>query len=580
MPDSPSTASLDTARQSYDTCVDRSVEFFRSRLAALVDPLITDINNVPATPSSATDVFDRVIPAFSLGVGDSDSGLYGDYVLNLTECINNVTYAINLYVASVKIYTDEQLSRVESAINDLSSHVSQKASEANSIVSALVEEASAKYTSALTLSQVSSANKYVELLTSSCIASIKRADDHLKSEIETLFRIYDEYKALPPNFYNDVNVILTNISTDYNNSLTSALNAYNDGLSSYKYWHTGSSDIIASSQTKVGLAIDQSNSAATALFETVSTRLVYKDASKPYAISKTDYAFAVALAQFNYQLFNESIRIRNQFENLIVDIGRRAELIITSIDKFFKSSYKPSFVDGYSYRNAKASVINGASSFVSNDTGELITLYNDRSSVISNNFDVFIQNVHANTIDYINQTISGFTQEELDYISAHLSSSTSTQVDRVSTYFNMYLSRITNIMDGVSLRLTSAIDKYYMYPPLLRFTGSASSPVSISGVSDNTYTFEVTNLGKVPWVGWFGIRMSGGTVDDEGVEYPAEFRFNKRVGMHTITPGETRMITIVVPGVAIYNLDKLGSSVVSTLIVNTYGGISKLLIKS
>jgi len=112
MPDSPSTASLDTARQSYDTCVDRSVEFFRSRLAALVDPLITDINNVPATPSSATDVFDRVIPAFSLGVGDSDSGLYGDYVLNLTECINNVTYAINLYVASVKIYTDEQLSRV------------------------------------------------------------------------------------------------------------------------------------------------------------------------------------------------------------------------------------------------------------------------------------------------------------------------------------------------------------------------------------------------------------------------------------------------------------------------------------
>lgn len=580
MPDSPSTASLDTARQSYDTCVDRSVEFFRSRLAALVDPLITDINNVPATPSSATDVFDRVIPAFSLGVGDSDSGLYGDYVLNLTECINNVTYAINLYVASVKIYTDEQLSQVESAINDLSSHVSQKASEANTIVSNLVADASAKYTSALTLSQVSSANKYVELLTSSCIASIRRADDHLKGEIETLFRIYDEYKALPPNFYNDVNVILTNISTDYNNSLTSALNAYNDGLSSYKYWHTGSSDLIASSQTKVGLAIDQSNSAATALFETVSTRLVYKDASKPYAISKTDYAFAVALSQFNYQLFNESIRIRNQFENLIVDIGRRAELIITSIDKFFKSSYKPSFVDGYSYRNAKASVINGASSFVSNDTGELITLYNDRSSVISNNFDIFMQNVHANTIDYINQMISGFTQEELDYISAHLSSSTSTQVDRVSTYFNMYLSRITNIMDGVSLRLTSAIDKYYMYPPLLRFTGSASSPVSISGVSDNTYTFEVTNLGKVPWVGWFGIRMSGGTVDDEGVEYPAEFRFNKRVGMHTITPGETRIITIVVPGVAIYNLDKLGSSVVSTLIVNTYGGISKLLTKS
>lgn len=580
MPDSPSTASLDIARQSYDTCVDRSVEFFRSRLAALVDPLITDINNVPSTPSSATDVFDRVIPAFSLGVGDSDSGLYGDYVLNLTECINNVTYAINLYVASVKIYTDEQLSRVESAINDLSSHVSQKASEANTAVSSLVEEASARYTSALTRSQVLSADKYVELLTTSFIAAVKRADDHLKSEIDTLFRIYDEYNALPSNFYNDVNVILTNISTDYNNSLTSALNTYNDGLSSYKYWYDGSSNAIASSQTRVGLAVDQSNAAATALFETVSTRLVYKDASKPYTISKTDYAFAVALSQFNYQLFNESIRIRNQFENLIVDIGRRAELIITSIDKFFKSSYKPSFVDGYSYRNAKASVINGASSFVSNDTGELITLYNDRSSVISNNFDIFMQNVHANTIDYINQMISGFTQEELDYISAHLSSSTSTQVDRVSTYFNMYLSRITNIMDGVSLRLTSAIDKYYMYPPLLRFTGSASSPVSISGVSDNTYTFEVTNLGKVPWVGWFGIRMSGGTVDDEGVEYPAEFRFNKRVGMHTITPGETRMITIVVPGVAIYNLDKLGSSVVSTLIVNTYGGISKLLIKS
>lgn len=577
MPDSPSTASLDTARQSYDTCVDRSVEFFRSRLAALVDPLITDINNVPATPSSATDVFDRVIPAFSLGVGDSDSGLYGDYVLNLTECINNVTYAINLYVASVKIYTDEQLSRVESAINDLSSHVSQKASEANTAVSSLVEEASARYTSALTRSQVLSADKYVELLTTSFIAAVKRADDHLKSEIDTLFRIYDEYNALPSNFYNDVNVILTNISTDYNNSLTSALNTYNDGLSSYKYWYDGSSNAIASSQTRVGLAVDQSNAAATALFKTVSTRLVYKDASKPYTISKTDYAFAVALSQFNYQLFNESIRIRNQFENLIVDIGRRAELIITSIDKFFKSSYKPSFVDGYSYRNAKASVINGASSFVSNDTGELITLYNDRSSVISNNFDIFMQNVHANTIDYINQMISGFTQEELDYISAHLSSSTSTQVDRVSTYFNMYLSRITNIMDGVSLRLTSAIDKYYMYPPLLRFTGSASSPVSISGVSDNTYTFEVTNLGKVPWVGWFGIRMSGGTVDDEGVEYPAEFRFNKRVGMHTITPGETRMITIVVPGVAIYNLDKLGSVVVSTLIVNTYGGITGTL---
>lgn len=573
MVDSPSTVQLDTARQSYDACVDRSVEFFRTRLAALVDPLITDINNVPATPSSSTDVFDRVIPAFSLGVGDSDSGLYGDYVLNLTECINNVTYAINLYVSSVKIYTDAQLTQVETAINDLSSHVSQKASEANSIVSVLVEEASTKYTSALNLSQVRSADKYVELLTNACITSITRSDDHLKNEIDTLFRIYDEYNALPSNFYNDVNVIITNISTDYNNSLTAALNAYNDGLSSYKYWHTGSSDIIASSQTKVGLAIDQSNAVATALFDTVSTRLVYKDASKPYAISKTDYAFAVALSQFNYQLFNESIRIRNQFENLIVDIGRRAELIITSIDKYFKSSYKPSFIDGYAYRNAKASVINGASSFVSEDTGELITLYNDRSSVISNNFDVFLQNVHANTIDYINQAISGFTQEELDYISAHLTSSTSTQVDRVSTYFNVYLSRITNIMDGVSSHLTSVVDKYYTYPPLLRFTGSSSSPVSISGVDDNTYTFEVTNLGKVAWVGWFGIRMSGGTTDDEGVEYPAVFKFNKRIGMHTVSPGETRLITIVVPGVSIYNLDELGSVVVSTLIVNTYGGI-------
>jgi hypothetical protein len=130
-------------------------------------------------------------------------------------------------------------------------------------------------------------------------------------------------------------------------------------------------------------------------------------------------------------------------------------------------------------------------------------------------------------------------------------------------------------MDGVSSHLTSVIDKYYTYPPLLRFTGSSSSPVSISGVDDNTYTFEVINLGKVAWVGWFGIRMSGGTTDEDGVEYPATFKFNKRVGMHTIAPGETRLITINVPGVAIYNLDELGVYVVSNLIVNTYGGIVK-----
>jgi hypothetical protein len=67
--------------------------------------------------------------------------------------------------------------------------------------------------------------------------------------------------------------------------------------------------------------------------------------------------------------------------------------------------------------------------------------------------------------------------------------------------------------------------------------------------------------------------MSGGTTDDEGVEYPAVFKFNKRIGMHTVSPDETRLITIVVPGVSIYNLDELGSVVVSTLIVNTYGGI-------
>ena len=598
------TSALPGISQQFDLDVASAVLQFQNAFTSFAKSLISQIDGIPYDPFTATDVFDRVIPAFSLGIGDAKTGLYGDFVVNLNNAISSSSQLINVYVSSLSmsLTTQSSVDKLQSDITSLSNHISSVSTDASNKVSALVSDYSTKFNSSIAVSQVRSTKFYVTSLTDSYIGAINRADSTLSSAISTLLSIFATYKSIPVGFYSDTNTILTEISTAYNDAITVANTKYNNAIASYKYWSSDASSLISASQNSVGSAISASNSKVSALLDTIPSQLYIK----------SDYACASTIVILSSNLFNQSIQVRNNLYNLISDLGRRAEITIKSIDRYFKNAYVPIYVDGPDYRNSKSSLINGISTSVSNDLQSIVNDYNAKIAVINSNYSIFLTSVQTSAIARINTAIQGLTVDQVTAIESKLSASVSSENNRVSVYFNLYSSQLSNITDGVSAYLKKTIDKYFTRPPLLRFTGVITSPTFISNtdtiidtkntlateddeeVYNNVFSFEVTNIGGIAWSGWFGIRLTS-TVDYDSYaaaylsstgetftgDYTVpEFKWNQRVGLSVLLPGETRMFSVSVPGSKIYNISDLGSVVIPRVITNTYMGVSKLLLSN
>lgn len=567
---------LASIRLSFDSDIAVSVDRFDKKLSTLVDSLIKQVNLVPYEPLTSTDVFDKVIPAFSLGVGDSKSGVYGDFVVDLTKSIDTASQGINRYVAGSIISTQQAMDAIQSQIAVLSEHISTVANDANTKVSSLLTSANTRFSSALETSQAKAAMFYINSLTDSYIGAINRSDAVVVNDMDKLKHLYTTYQMIPSGFYNDLNTILSEISTAYNDAIDKANSVYNDGISLYKYYSTASSDQLVSSQNKIKSAIDVSTAKVSGLLSSVPVLFV----------NKADYAFAIAIAMFSSKMFDESIRIRNNLDNFISDLSKRAEVTMRSIDLYYKRGYSPIFIDGVDYRNRKSSVVNGANNMVSITINKIFEDYNARTEVISTNYSTYLATVQESIINYINNNVDGLSEEQLAAIDTKLSNTVTRYNDRVSVYFTLYSKYINYISDGLMSRLDKMNKKYYGMPPLIRFTGKISSPSGISNTNShqdasgnlilhNRFTFEVQNIGGSMWSGWFGVRLTS-SIDDASYDRPY-FKWNKRKGLDFIAPNQIKEFTVYVPGKSIYNLKELGTTVSPSIITNTYRGIVKVL---
>jgi ribosomal protein S15P/S13E len=574
-------------QSTFDAEIALALSRFQSKIDNLVNSLVSAISSVPYDPSTATDVFDRSISSFSVGVGDSKSGIYGDFVVDLSNAIEKISQSLNRYIANQLVSSESQLESIRNDISSLSDHISSHSSDAQSKVGNLLSSASSKFSSAILVSQEKSASYYINSLTDSYIGAIKRADEYASESISKLLSIYNTYKTLPAGFYTDANSVLTEISETYNKYITDANTAYNDGLSNYKYYTSSSQSQISTGQSKIGILLEESNKKVSSMFSSLPDMLY----------NKADFAFASAIAILSSKLFTESIRIRNSLSNLVDDISKKANGTKNILDRYFKTSYSPIYSDTIEYRNSKASISNGAYELLSADLDGFISQYNDKVSALQSNYNTYLNTIQSDVITWINNNVPNLNDEQLSVIETKLSAAISSQNTRVSNYFTIYSNKISSISDGLSAYTEKLLKERYTDVPLLRFTGTNSSPTHISKIlsylddDDNTiynnvFTFEVSNVGNVIWYGWFGIRLTCSVdyaeyaadyEEETGDEFtgsytPPYFIWNKRLGLESLLPGQTKTFKVIVPGNLIYNIDELGDYALPTVVINTVKG--------
>lgn len=559
---------------TFNGSIATNVSNFSKRVSQLVDPIIADMKRVQLDPSTATDVFDKSITAFTVGIGDQNTGIYGLFISDITSTMNAFNIAINYYADNVVLYTEVDAARVQSEIAVLSDYVSKSSASAVDNVSSIVSSYNTKFTSALTYAQNKAAEFFIRSCIDSFIGAVFRAETHARESVNRLVEIYKSYgNTLPSGFYTDVNTILTEIGTAFNDEVAAANIKYNDLIAGYKYYTTESQSQMEAGSVRISSAISASSSRVSASFDVIPVTLY----------NKSDYIFAQSIAKLCLKLFDESIRVHNNLDNLVSNLSKRAELTLKSISRYYKNSYKPIYVDGAQYRNSRSQLTNAVEKMVYDDVSKLITDYNDGTSVISANYTTYLSTVHSDIIDYINSTVQNITEDQITIIGNMLSAAISRYNYTLTGHFSYYMRVFDNMTDGIVAQKKRLLEKYYLHPPLIRFTGPVTIPALISNVDShiaddghtvimhNVFTFEVTNLGHVAWTGWFGIKLTSDT---------AVFLWNRRAGYDVLSPGESRMFTVIVPGSQIYNYFEFGPRIVPTVVVNTYSGVSKSLQKN
>lgn len=596
---------LDEIKAAFNVSINAATSKFKTNLDYYTDTLITrmesvtygeklgmfsltppipvsfvQIPSIPINPTT-TDTFDYCVTTFPLLIGDSKSGLYGDFFKEVGKATDTASNAINTYAKTLTFTSNKQVDEFQAKVKVLSTYLSSTVNTASTNVGNYVSSANNKFISAFESIKYKAAEYHLRSNTESFLNTVKRADDYVISSINSVRKIYDTYKILPTNFYTDVTLILTEIATKYNDIITGGFDAYNLAISSYKYYPSSFGTNITASQSQVESAAKKSSDDTLKIFSELPSSLT----------NKLDSVFSSAIIPISSRLFIKSINIRNQLENFVDDLSKQAESAIKATDSYFKNSYIPKYVDGADYRNKKAEVVNGASVIVSDASKHISDAYNDKVRVINSDYSNYVNDLQTNLVDFINTNSPGLTQEQYTSIGNKLSIMLSTSTGTASVYFDIYSAKLSNILDGIIVHLNKLIEKYYSLPPLLRFTGKIVSPYNISKnntfvVNDTTaynneFSFELQNIGKTNWAGWFGIKLTA-VVDESElndsdlIDYSSPtFIWNRQLGFDYIPPGITKMFKVIIPGSLIYNLEDLGSSVIPTVIVNTSRGVSQ-----
>lgn len=565
----------------FDVSLEQLVSKFDSDLSAFVTQLSNQVSASSIEPTSTRDVINRTSSAFSVGLGDADTGFYGSFYKSIDVIIKKATDDINAAASGTIFTTQNQVDAFQNKSTQISDHITSAITAAGEKLGKLVEAASNTFTLNITRVQETTSRVYVTSIVDSCLAAIKRSETHAVESFNTLIGVLEQYKMLPSGVYDDSNTIITKIYDDYSKSIESAFAAFNTAVSSYDLYTETSAALLEDGNTRIDVALTASQSFLSAQSSRLSSVL---QSISPYVEPLViDYVVSQKISKSIAELYTESIKLRNSIRSLDKDIASDAEVVVKSLERYFINAYVPVFVDSSSYRDNKQRVVSGAYDILSDAQNNLNTKYSDRISVLSNNFNTYSGQLQDGIVSYINDKIPTIPTEQSEYIIARFSRSSSMLSTRISSYFDSSTKLYNHISSSLQLHLDKLIKKYYDELPLLQYTGYIESPPVINDTDYNKFRFDVKNVGKRPWIGWFGIRILSAIIDDdddETTEYIAPyFIWNKQFVLYSILPGQIKNIVVSVHGPQIFNFDDLLGGIKWSVIVNTHNGVNKAWLK-
>ena len=567
-------SSLETIKSWFKSSIDQSVSSFQSEVNTLVESLLSDARETLKNPEYANEIYTRVPSQFTVGVGDSETGIYGRFSRSINTTVERTSKAINDYIGGISFTSQSQVDSVSSQVDSFSSFISKYIEDASKTSSDHLSVKSDYFSTTLNSIIDHAAEQYSKHLLESCLSGINRATETAIGSLDRLLSILKEYKSLPDGIYDNTDTILSDIFDVYNESINKSISDYDSRMSSYDYHTLSSQSIITAGNTKIEQVINSSSQLINSRVSDVGN--VLKFISPHVELLVIDYIVVSKVFQKIDELFVETIRVRNDLDRIIKDVSSDAEVVRKSLYRHFDVNYKPVYVYGDKYESEKRRVLSDSYSILETGVNSIRTEFSTYVSPIATNIQTYSDELQTAVIDYIKEKIPLIPVEQTELIASRFNKASSRSITRVSSYIGSSSRYVDYITDSIIKHHDRLVKRYYEFPPLIRYTGAFDSPSRLSAVDDTSFSFDVENIGGSPWFGWFGVRVvSASSPEDTDVEYtPPYFIWNKRTGISSIPPGVNYHATVVVPGSQIFNIKKIteaGSHVKWNSIINTIG---------
>jgi len=567
-------SSLETIKSWFKSSIDQSVSSFQSEVNMLVESLLSDARETLKNPEYANEIYTRVPSQFTVGVGDSETGIYGRFSRSINTIVERTSKAINDYIGGISFTSQSQVDSVSSQVDSFSSFISKYIEDASKTSSDHLSVKSDYFSTTLNSIIDHAAEQYSKHLLESCLSGINRATETAIGSLDRLLSILKEYKSLPDGIYDNTDTILSDIFDVYNESINKSISDYDSRMSSYDYHTLSSQLIITAGNTKIEQVMNSSSQLINIRVSEVGNAL--KSISPYVELLVIDYIVVSKVFQKIDELFVETIRVRNDLDRIIKDVSSDAEVVRKSLYRHFDVNYKPVYVYGDKYESEKRRVLSDSYSILETGVNSIRTEFSTYVSPIATNIQTYSDELQTAVIDYIKEKIPLIPVEQTELIASRFNKASSRSITRVSSYIGSSSRYVDYITDSIIKHHDRLVNRYYEFPPLIRYTGAFDSPSRLSAVDDTSFSFDVENIGGSPWFGWFGVRVvSASSPEDTDVEYtPPYFIWNKRIGILSIPPGGKYHATVVVPGSQVFNIKKIteaGSHVKWNSIINTIG---------
>lgn len=570
-------SSLETIKSWFKSSIDQSVSSFQSEVNMLVESLLSDARETLKNPEYANEIYTRVPSQFTVGVGDSETGIYGRFSRSINTIVERTSKAINDYIGGISFTSQSQVDSVSSQVDSFSSFISKYIEDASKTSSDHLSVKSDYFSTTLNSIIDHAAEQYSKHLLESCLSGINRATETAIGSLDRLLSILKEYKSLPDGIYDNTDTILSDIFDVYNESINKSVSNYDSLISAYDYHTATSQAIITSGNIKIEQAITSSSQLINKRVSDVGE--ILKSISPYVELLVIDYIVVSKVFQKIDELFVETIRVRNDLDRIIKDVSSDAEVVRKSLYRHFDANYKPVYVYGDKYESEKRRVLSDSYSILETGVNSIRTEFSTYVSPIATNIQTYSDELQTAVIDYIKEKIPLIPVEQTELIASRFNKASSRSITRVSSYIGSSSRYVDYITDSIIKHHDRLVKRYYEFPPLIRYTGAFDSPSRLSAVDDTSFSFDVENIGGSPWFGWFGVRVVSASsqedVEDADIDYtPPYFIWNKRIGILSIPPGGKYHATVVVPGSQVFNIKKIteaGSHVKWNSIINTIG---------